>query len=149
MAKWQRYVSYSLMFYLWASRPYCHAILWICVHQVQEILSPRYLAKTFLIVTKCQPCVKLCKVCAKSSSVVIAWLVACYECYRIDVFENSTSMIDCVSKLKFLDLGLRDRNNLLVAIVLFDLLMASHKWWDFLKSIDLYSSHLSSKDWLY
>ena len=57
----------------------------ICMHQAQEILSPRYLAKTFLIVTKCQSCVKLSKVCAKLSSVVIACLVACYECYRIDV----------------------------------------------------------------
>ena len=57
----------------------------ICLHQAQEILSPRYLAKTFLIVTKCQSCVNLSKVCAKISSVVIACLVACYECNRIDV----------------------------------------------------------------
>ena len=113
-------------------------------------MSPRYLVKTFLFVTKCQPCVKLCKVCAKSSSVVITWLVAFYECCRMDVLKNSTSMIGCVSNLKkYLDLGLCDHINLLVAIVLIDCLMASHKWWDFLKSIDLYSSHLSSKDWLY
>ena len=56
------------------------------MHQAQEILSPRYLAKTFLIVTKCQFCVKLSKVCANLSSVAIACLVACFECYRIDVF---------------------------------------------------------------
>ena len=72
------------------------------MHQAQEILSPRYLAKTFLIVTKCQSCVKLSKVSAKLSSVAIACLVACFECYRIDVFlrKNSTSMIGCVSSLK-------------------------------------------------
>ena len=73
------------------------------MHQAQEIVSPRYLAKTFLIVTKCQSCVKLSKVCAKLSSVAIACLVACFECYRIDVFlrnKNSTSMIGCVSNLK-------------------------------------------------
>ena len=57
----------------------------VCI-KTQEILSPRYLAKTFLIVTKCQSCVKLSKVCAKLSSVAIACLVACFECYRIDVF---------------------------------------------------------------
>ena len=42
----------------------------VCI-KTQKILSPRYLAKTFLIVTKCQSCVNLCKVCAKFSSVVI------------------------------------------------------------------------------
>ena len=86
--------------YLWASRPRIHPSVCICVHQAQEILSPRYLAKTLLIVTTCQPCIKLCKVYAKFSSVVIAWLVACYECYMIDVLKNSTSMIGGVSNLK-------------------------------------------------
>ena len=46
----------------------------------------------------------------------------------MDVLKNSTSMIGCVSNLKkYLDLGLCDRINLLVAIVLIDCLMASHK----------------------
>ena len=132
-----------IMLYLWASRPRIHASVCICVHQAQEILSPRYLAKTFLFVTKCQPCVKLCKVCAKLCSVVIAWLVACYECCRIDVLKNSTSMIGCVPKLKYLDLGLRDHIKLLVTIVLIECLMASHEWWDSLKSIELYPSPIS------
>ena len=77
-----------------------HAIVCICVHQAQETLSPRCLAKIFLIVTKCQSCVKLCEVYAKLSSVVIAWLVAYFECCKIDVLKNSTSMIGYVPNLK-------------------------------------------------
>ena len=52
-------------------------------------------------------------------------------------------MIGCVSNLKYLDLGLRDRIKLLMTVILVDCLMASHKWRDFLKSIDLYPKHFS------
>ena len=115
------------MFYLWASRPRVHASVCICVHQAQETLSPRCLAKIFLIVTKCQSCVKLCEVYAKLSSVVIAWLVAYFECCKIDVLKNSTSMIECVSNLKIFGSWSLYGINLLVTIVLIDCLVASHK----------------------
>jgi len=72
VAKRQRYVFYSLCF---TFELLGHVLMLVCAFvciQAQEILSPRYLAKTFLIVTKCQSCVNLSKVCAKLSSVVIA-----------------------------------------------------------------------------
>ena len=115
--------------YLWASRPRIHPSVCICVHQAQEILSPRYLAKTLLIVTKCQSCIKkLSKVCAKLSSVVIAWLVTCHECYRIDFFFKTQLAWFVVCQIwKTLDLGPCDRIKLHVTIVLIDWLMASYK----------------------
>ena len=92
-------ISTYLCIYLWASRPYLHASVCIWVHQAQETLPPRCLAKTFKIVTKCHPCANCLRLVLKCL-VLVAWLVACYECCRIDVLKNSTSMVGCVSKLK-------------------------------------------------
>ena len=36
----------KLMFYLWASRPYCHASVCTCVHQAQVILSSSFYLKS-------------------------------------------------------------------------------------------------------
>ena len=71
MAKRQRYVFYSLCF---TFEHLGHILMLVCAFVYMKLKKSCHLgilAETFLIVTKCQSCVKLSKVCAKLSSVVI------------------------------------------------------------------------------